>query len=75
MNNFGKFITPEEAQKLGDKRSLEEFKNALKNNDICEVCNSFPIWKYGYGNDTGLCFTCTTGETDASNDQELSGVI
>ena len=28
MNNFGKFITPEEAQKLGDKRSLEELKKA-----------------------------------------------
>ena len=71
MNNFGKFITPKEAKKLGDTRSLKELKEVLKDNSMCEVCESFPIWKYGHGDKTGLCFTCTTGESDARDDQEL----
>lgn len=33
----------------------------------CENCDE-PEWLYG---DTGMCFSCTTGESDASNDYEL----
>ena len=67
MNNFGGYITPEEAIKLGDKRSLAELTMLSKGKADCIVCGQ-PAWNFG---DTGLCFTCCTGESDASNDYEL----
>lgn len=33
----------------------------------CITCNN-KAWKYG---NTGMCFSCTTGESDPSNDYEL----
>lgn len=67
MNNYAGFITPEQAQAKGDSRSLEELRRLAKTEGTCEVCDE-PIWKLG---GCGLCFSCTTGEADASEDYEL----
>ncbi len=64
------FITPKKAKKLGDIRTLKELEDAAIDDSRCEVCER-PIWRYGHGNETGLCFTCTTGESDPSDDYEL----
>lgn len=62
------YITPEQAIAKGDSRSLEELK-ALAEADAgdCEVCGQ-PAWKFG---GAGMCFPCTTGETDSSADYEI----
>ena len=66
-SNYAEFITPEKAKELGDKRSLEELQSLARTEGKCEVCGE-PIWKYA---GCGMCFSCTTGETDASEDYEL----
>jgi hypothetical protein len=49
--------------------SLEELKALANQPDkTCFVCGSNPVWKYG---ECGMCFTCTTGEADGSDDYEL----
>lgn len=72
MNNFGSYITPEKAKEFGDangdKRSLEQWRKlADRKARRCLNCNEFE-WKYA---ETGLCFSCTTGEADAGEDMEL----
>lgn len=70
MNNFKHFITPEQAREKGDTRSLEYLTElANQPDEVCENCTE-NIWKYA---DCGLCFSCTTGESDASDDYELIG--
>ncbi len=74
MNNFGKYYTPEEYYKLVQKdshltqHSLEELKQIANSWGECEVCETEECWKLG---ECGMCFTCTTGESDASEDVEL----
>ena len=74
MFAFAKYLTPEEAKELdgntkgGRKEPLEYYKELSKNSSLCEVCKANPVWKFV---DTGMCFACTTGETDASDDYEL----
>jgi len=74
MNNFAKYITPEQAKKLHDKlnphdiRSLSYWKKKSKDKRWCQ-CGQERVWKFG---GTGLCFSCTTGEADASDDYELA---
>jgi hypothetical protein len=65
--NFAEYITPEKAIELGDTRTLKELKAAQKSGGRCIVCGA-PNWRYG-GCD--MCFSCTTGESDASEDYEL----
>lgn len=49
--------------------SLKEVERAAElENELCENCGEFDIWKLA---GTGMCFVCTTGETDASEDYEL----
>lgn len=67
MNNFKAYITPQQAKDRGDKRSLEKLTRLAKNSAECMNCDE-PVWNYA---DTGLCFSCTTGEADASDDYEL----
>lgn len=67
MNNFGGYITVDEAIKLGDTQSREELIEQSKSKGTCMNCDE-DIWKYA---GTGLCFSCTTGEADASDDYEL----
>jgi len=64
------FITPEEAAELmahDGVKDVEYYKHLANNKGICE-CGE-PVWKLG---DNGMCFSCTTGEADASDDYELS---
>ncbi len=66
------FVTPEQYLKLqennlGRSHTLKELRIMANNKRLCDVCDQ-PVWKLG---DTGLCFTCTTGEADDSDDYEL----
>lgn len=66
---FADTLIPSKAVALGDSRSLEEL-NRLANipqGTCCEVCDN-EVWRYGGGE---LCFPCTTGESDPSEDYEL----
>lgn len=75
MNNFRRLLTPLEAweqdQALegGRKEPLEFYQRLAGNDNMCEVCESEKVWKLV---DTGMCFSCTTGEADASDDYELA---
>lgn len=71
MNNFYKFLTPEELISIHPEveGTLEELTDiANQPETICPVCKTDVVWRYGQ---SGLCFTCTTGEADASEDYEL----
>lgn len=75
MNNFGHYITPEQAKKYHDKLNpddklpLKYWKRRAKLKAKCFVCEYEDVWRYGQ---TGMCFSCTTGEADASDDYELT---
>ena len=50
---------------------LQESLAAKKNGARCMICGA-PIWAAGSGvTGTYLCFTCTTGEADDSEDYEI----
>ena len=69
MNNFY-FVTPEQYIKENgeEQHTLKELKAIAKEEaSECMNCNE-PEWKLVK---TGLCFTCTTGEADASEDYEI----
>lgn len=52
-------------------RTLEETLKAKKNGAKCVICGA-PIWAAGSAiTGTYMCFTCTTGETDDSEDYEI----
>lgn len=74
MNNFGAYLTPEEAQakdlstKNGRREPLSYYEILAMNNETCENCNE-KAWRLA---NTGLCFSCTTGEADASDDYEIN---
>jgi len=64
------YITPSEFIKKHPETELdldELKKRANKPNRVCCNC-SMPVWKYGA---LDMCFTCVTGESDASDDYEL----
>ena len=72
MNNFGKYITPIDYWDLYHTEedgfnSLKEVVMASKNDDTCVNCDE-KVWKLA---NTGMCFSCTSGESDASDDFEL----
>lgn len=84
MNNFAEYLTVEravdehikmhknhprlECSLKHDRKSLtDHYTDLAQQQGPCENCGD-PIWRYG---GTGLCFTCTTGEADASDDYEL----
>ena len=51
--------------------SLREALAAKRNGARCMICGA-PIWAAGSGVTwTYLCFTCTTGEADDSEDYEI----
>ena len=74
MNNFINFVTPEQAKALDDqtkggrRKPLSYYKRRAKDHRFCFICESEKIWRFG---DTDLCFSCTTGEADASDDYEI----
>ena len=65
--DFAEFITPEKAYEFEHTRSLGELKKLAADNGTCENCDNH-VWRYG---GCGLCFPCTTGESDASDDYEI----
>jgi hypothetical protein len=67
MNNFSRYITPQEAKEHGDTRSIELLTELSKDNSHCDCGEQ--VWRYA---GVGLCFSCTTGESDASGDYELA---
>lgn len=78
-HQFAQYITPEQAYKNHLKangknatNSLEFYKQAAKNTDAeCDICGR-PVWRIV---NLGMCFSCVTGESDASEDYELSPKI
>jgi len=66
------YITPEALHALhpdDPECSLKKLRKLAKaRSGTCDVCENLPAWRYA---DTGMCFPCTTGETDASDDYEL----
>lgn len=74
MHIFAEYITPEKAKELEDKieggrrEPLSYYKSLSRSSGMCEICETMPIWKFA---GTGMCFSCTTGEADASGDYEL----
>lgn len=69
MNNFIHYLTPEEAYKkqVQEGVTLEEYRALAAESGICTNCDE-PIWKLA---GMGMCFSCTTGQADASEDYEL----
>ena len=74
MNNFKHFITPEEAVEIHNKqnprdlKTVEYYEQLAKDYSLCEVCNEEKVWRFA---GCGMCFSCTTGEANASDDYEL----
>jgi len=67
MNNFGQYLTPEQAAEMSNT-PLEELRAAAAAPEqTCMNCDE-PVWRLA---GCGLCFSCTTGEADASDDYEL----
>lgn len=67
MNNFHSYRTPEQLVD-GSSRTLAELQRlAARKTRRCMNCDEME-WKLG---DCGMCFSCTTGESDASGDYEI----
>lgn len=69
MNNFAAYLTPEQLLTRGHKRYTLEQLRALAERpaNTCLNCDE-KEWKIV---GTGLCFSCQTGESDASDDFEI----
>ena len=68
MNNFAEWITTfERAQEIDETITERDFNRMVRYNESCQVCGQH-AWRYV---EIGLCFTCTTGESDASGDYEI----
>ncbi len=52
------------------RKDFEKQIRMKQNGAKCEVCDA-PIWAFG---GCGMCFSCTVGEADASDDYELDEV-
>jgi hypothetical protein len=63
--NFN-YVTPEQAFELGLVHSIERAREIAYDDAVC-LCGQH-VWRYG---GSGMCFTCTTGESDASEDYEI----
>jgi len=54
--------------------NLKNALNRKENGATCIVCNQ-PIWAIGSAiTGTDMCFSCTTGESDSSEDYEIDKV-
>ena len=73
MNNFTHYLTPEEAfrKDVVKGTALKEYQRLSNVKGKCFICEVEDIWKLA---DTDMCFSCTTGEADASGDYELKEV-
>lgn len=67
-HKFAKLLTVKQALKMNVvPATREELEERARDNSECEVCGR-PVWRIV---GIGMCFTCTTGEADASEDFEL----
>lgn len=60
-------------EKMDEHRPIIQHWVELRDNSTpCEVCGCTPIWATGSAMiDDAMCFTCITGESDASDDYEV----
>lgn len=66
--SFYKYVTPKEYFALcKSSHTLKELEKMSRKDGTCIVCEN-DRWKLA---DTDLCFQCTTGEHDESEDYEL----
>jgi len=74
MPMFAKYLSPKQAAETDTNGVTEaQFAEALRakrNGAKCESCGA-PIWAFVYPHGICMCFSCTTGEADASEDYEL----
>ena len=70
MNNFGTYMTPEKMKQQGDSRTIEELRKLARTSGKCHCGEN--IWRAG---GCGLCFSCTTGDSDASGDSEFTTAL
>jgi hypothetical protein len=70
VNNFHTLLTPKEAfeKDVIKGTTLPEYEVLSRMKGMCIVCRKDEIWKLA---NTEMCFSCTTGESDASEDYEL----
>lgn len=73
MNNFCLYLTVDEyiakcKQSGTPHQPRKKLVKQSRDNLTCSVCGMENAWKLA---GTGLCFSCTTGESDASCDYEL----
>lgn len=66
--DFRELITPEKACEIMTGYTLAEHRMHARDKRTCEVCRQLPVWRLA---STGLCFPCTTGDSNASDDYEL----
>ncbi len=69
MNNFGSYLTPDQAIERYEGITRGEFlRRARAPALMCEACGKHETWRIV---SNGMCFTCTTGRQDASQDHDL----
>lgn len=74
MNNFGSYITPAQAYAQDaavnhcPQITLAEYEERARQPEQRCQCGQENVWRLV---GAGLCFSCTTGEADASDDYEL----
>lgn len=70
INQFAKVLTPKEyfALDQGREFTLEELERRARRGGKCIACRTEDKWRLG---GSGMCFPCTTGESDPSNDYEI----
>ena len=61
------YVTADEMAKIDKSKSVEYWQSIAEKDGVC-FCGQ-PIWRYGRA---GMCFPCTTGESDASDDYEVT---
>ncbi len=78
-HQFGGYLSPQRAYKQhmelnpDDKLTLADYKKWAKMTEAeCDNCGR-PIWRMVAN--LGMCFSCVTGESDASDDYELEPAL
>jgi len=66
-DNFNWLSTFEDAARAKVSLTRKEFNRQSRDNRKCCNCENH-VWRLAQ---TGMCFSCTTGETDASDDYEV----
>ena len=67
-HQFAELLTVNQAvRRKVTQFSRKELEKMARDNSSCEVCDR-PSWRFA---GLGMCFTCITGESDASDDSEL----